>query len=194
MSFWCVQFSQETNENNLTQGTIVIKSNFFVHFLGELKISKRHFKINWPLVFNKLVKKVHNRANVICERPLIRICKNLSLKNFQEFQVNFLFDLFLLTLSTNYFPLFFNMCSNVFTLYFRQDLKLHPVTRLPHLQIVRVKKLWVKVWNMSSAAVAPVVATSQRSSSVTKTTVDIFSKFLHFSFFCYLRSRFIRFR
>ena len=144
-----------------------------------------------------------NRAIVICERPLIRICKKLSLKNFQEFQVNFLFDLFLLTLSTNYFPVFSNMFSimfsNVFsnvivTLYFRQDLKLHPVSRLPHLQIVRVKKLWVKVWNMSSAAVAPVVATSQRSSSVTKTTVDIFSKFLHFSFFCYLRSRFIMFR
>ena len=142
-----------------------------------------------------MVKKVKNRAIVICERPLIWICKKLSLKNFQEFQVNFLFDLFLLTLSTNYFPVFYNMFSNViFTLYFRQDLKLHPVTRLPHLQIVRVKKLWVKVWNMSSAAVAPVVATSQRSSSVTKTTVDIFSKFLHFSFFCYLRSRFIMFR
>ena len=142
-----------------------------------------------------MVKKVQNRANVICERPLIWICKKLSLKNFQEFQVNFLFDLFLLTLSTNYFPVFSNVFSNVIvTLYFRQDLKLHPVTRLPHLQIVRVKKLWVKVWNMSSAAVAPVVATSQRSSSVTKTTVDIFSKFLHFSFFCYLRSRFIMFR
>ena len=142
MSFWCLQFSQETNENNLTQGTIVIKSNFFVHFLGAQKIPKGHFKINLPLVFNQLVKKVKNRAIVICERPLIRICKKLSLKNFQEFQVNFLFDLFLLTLSTNYFPVFYNMFSNViFTLYFRQDLKLHPVTRLPHLQIVRVKKL-----------------------------------------------------
>ena len=116
-------------------------------------------------------------------------CKKLSLKNFP---VNFVFDLFLL--STNYLPVFSNMFSNViFTLYFRHDLKLHPVTRLPHLQIVRVKKLWVKVWNMSSAAVAPVVATSQRSSSVTKATVDIFSKFLQF-LFCYLRSRFIRFR
>ena len=28
---------------------VVVKSNFFVHFLGELKILKRHFEINWPL-------------------------------------------------------------------------------------------------------------------------------------------------
>ena len=49
MSFWCLQFSQKTNENNPTWGTIVVKSNFFVCFLGELKIPKRHFEINWPL-------------------------------------------------------------------------------------------------------------------------------------------------
>ena len=29
--------------------TIVVKSNFFVRSLGELKIPKRHFEINWPL-------------------------------------------------------------------------------------------------------------------------------------------------
>ena len=28
---------------------IVVKLNFFVYFLGELKVSKRHFEINWPL-------------------------------------------------------------------------------------------------------------------------------------------------
>ena len=49
MSFWCLQFSQITNEINLTLLTIVVKSNFFVRFLGELKIPKRHFEINWPL-------------------------------------------------------------------------------------------------------------------------------------------------
>ena len=49
MSFLCHQFSKKTNENNLTWGTIVVKSNFFVRFLGELKIPKRHFEINWPL-------------------------------------------------------------------------------------------------------------------------------------------------
>ena len=50
MSFWCLQFSQKTNENNLTWGTIVVKSNFFVRFLGEFKIPKRHFEFNWPLL------------------------------------------------------------------------------------------------------------------------------------------------
>ena len=32
---------------------LVIQSNFFVRYLGELKIPKRHFKINWPLVEEK---------------------------------------------------------------------------------------------------------------------------------------------
>ena len=50
MYFWCLQFSQITNENNSTWGTIVVKSNFFVRFLGELKIPKRNFEINWLLV------------------------------------------------------------------------------------------------------------------------------------------------
>ena len=49
MSFWCLQFSQKTNENNSTWGTIVVKSIFFIRFMGELKIPKRHFEINWPL-------------------------------------------------------------------------------------------------------------------------------------------------
>ena len=50
MSFWCLEFSQKTNENNSTWVTIVVKSNFFVHSLGELKkIPKRPFEINWPL-------------------------------------------------------------------------------------------------------------------------------------------------
>ena len=49
MSFWCLQCSQKTNENNSTWGTIVVKSNSFPSFVGELKISKRHFEINWPL-------------------------------------------------------------------------------------------------------------------------------------------------
>ena len=38
-----------------TWGTIVVKSNFVFHFLGDLKISKRHFKINWTLrISNKI--------------------------------------------------------------------------------------------------------------------------------------------
>ena len=39
--------------------TIVVKSNFFFRFLGELKIPKRHFEINWPLV------KARNSTTVI---------------------------------------------------------------------------------------------------------------------------------
>ena len=51
MYFWCLQFSQKMNKNNSTWGTIEVKLIFFVRFLGELKIPKRHFKINWPLAF-----------------------------------------------------------------------------------------------------------------------------------------------
>ena len=40
---------KKMNENNLSWGTIVVKSNIFVHFLGKFKIPKRHFEINWPL-------------------------------------------------------------------------------------------------------------------------------------------------
>ena len=49
MSFGCFQFSQKANKCNSTWGAIVVKSNFFVHFLGELKIPKRHLEINWTL-------------------------------------------------------------------------------------------------------------------------------------------------
>ena len=30
-------------------GNIAVESNFFFRFLGELKMPKRHFEINWPL-------------------------------------------------------------------------------------------------------------------------------------------------
>ena len=50
MSFWCLQFSQKTNENNSTWGTIVVKLNFFVCFLGELKIKSVSWKIE-PLQY-----------------------------------------------------------------------------------------------------------------------------------------------
>ena len=45
-----LQFFQKSNENNSTWGTLVVKSNFFVRFLDELK---RHFEINWPLVWEE---------------------------------------------------------------------------------------------------------------------------------------------
>ena len=49
MSVWWLQCSQKTNKNNSTWGTIVVMLNFFILFLEELKIPKRHFEINWPL-------------------------------------------------------------------------------------------------------------------------------------------------
>ena len=49
MSFWCLQFSQEKKENKSTWGILLVKLNFFVHFLGELKITKKHFENSWPL-------------------------------------------------------------------------------------------------------------------------------------------------
>ena len=42
------------NKNNSTWGNIVVKSNFFVRFLGELKIPNRHFKINWRFSIKNL--------------------------------------------------------------------------------------------------------------------------------------------
>ena len=48
--FGAFKFFQKTNENKSTWGIIVVKSNFFVRFLEELKTTKRHFEINWPLV------------------------------------------------------------------------------------------------------------------------------------------------
>ena len=43
--------NKDVQSNNSTWGTIVVKSNFFVRFLGELKIPKRHFEINRPLAW-----------------------------------------------------------------------------------------------------------------------------------------------
>ena len=43
-------FSQKTNENKSTWGIIVVKLHFFDGFLGELRIPKNPFKINWSLV------------------------------------------------------------------------------------------------------------------------------------------------
>ena len=40
---------QKTNENKSTWGIIVVKSNFFVRFLEELRTPESPFEINWPL-------------------------------------------------------------------------------------------------------------------------------------------------
>ena len=47
--FGVFNFSQKTNENKSTWGIIVVKLNIFIRFLGELRIPKSPFEINWPL-------------------------------------------------------------------------------------------------------------------------------------------------
>ena len=44
--FGVVYFLQKTNKNKSTRGIIVVKSNFLVHFLGDLRITKSPFEIN----------------------------------------------------------------------------------------------------------------------------------------------------
>ena len=48
--FGVIDFLQKTNENKLTWGIIVVKSNLFVRFLEEIDVPKNNFEISWPLV------------------------------------------------------------------------------------------------------------------------------------------------
>ena len=47
--FGVFNFSQKTNKNKSTWGITVFKSNFFVRFLGELRLAKSPFEIISPL-------------------------------------------------------------------------------------------------------------------------------------------------
>ena len=47
--FGVVDFLQKTNENKSNWGIIVVKLNSFVRFLEEVKDTKNHFEIIWPL-------------------------------------------------------------------------------------------------------------------------------------------------
>ena len=47
--FGAFNFSQKTNKNKSTWGITVLKSNFFVRFLGELRLAKSPFEIISPL-------------------------------------------------------------------------------------------------------------------------------------------------
>ena len=49
--FGVFNLSQKTNKNKSTYGIIVVKSTFFVRFLGESRIPKSQFEINWPFIF-----------------------------------------------------------------------------------------------------------------------------------------------
>ena len=50
--FGVFDFLQKTNENKSTWGIIVVNSNSFIHFLEEIKDTKNHFEIIWPLTIN----------------------------------------------------------------------------------------------------------------------------------------------
>ena len=52
--FGVFDFHQKTNENKSTLGIIVVKSNSLVCFLEEIKDTKNHFEIIWPLVHTLL--------------------------------------------------------------------------------------------------------------------------------------------
>ena len=49
VSFWCHQFLPKTERKQVDLRYHSSKSNFFVRFLGELRIPKSPFEINWPL-------------------------------------------------------------------------------------------------------------------------------------------------
>ena len=49
MTFLYSQFSQNLNKKIQLNHYNTLGRLVFVHFLGELKTSKRHFEINWPL-------------------------------------------------------------------------------------------------------------------------------------------------
>ena len=54
---WYLQFSQKTNEKIWLYYLIGTSCQIvFVCFLGELKTTKRHFEINWPLVLSMCYK------------------------------------------------------------------------------------------------------------------------------------------
>ena len=59
MSFWYLQFSKKMNERIRIYYYGTSSPIVFVHFLGELKIPKRHFEINWPLDSKELILWVH---------------------------------------------------------------------------------------------------------------------------------------
>ena len=60
--FVCTQFFQKLNENKLNWGIIIVKLNFFVRFLEELRIPKKLLKltdlytVNWKLSYCEFIK------------------------------------------------------------------------------------------------------------------------------------------
>ena len=54
--FGVFDFLQKTNKNKLTWGIIVVKSNSFVRFLEEIKDTKNHYEIIWPLEIAQVIR------------------------------------------------------------------------------------------------------------------------------------------
>ena len=84
--FGVFDFLQKTNENMLTLGIIVVKSNFFVGSLEEIEDTKNPLKIVWPLTviskfftrdttFRQLAFR-HNRWNfpIFCSQYVFNFC------------------------------------------------------------------------------------------------------------------------
>ena len=67
--FGVFKFFQKTNENKSTWDIIVVKSDFFVRFLEELRITKSPCKINWPLTksyhLTKGLRHLHTIVNIL---------------------------------------------------------------------------------------------------------------------------------
>ena len=50
MSIWCLQFYKKRNENNSIWGIIKYRDIIIHSSKVKLKITKKHFEINWPLI------------------------------------------------------------------------------------------------------------------------------------------------
>ena len=61
-------------------GTILVKHNFFVHFFGELKIPKRHFKIDWPLGNGNVIFQVWKKTDMTKKTVDADLCCNIEIK------------------------------------------------------------------------------------------------------------------
>ena len=96
MSFWCLQILPKNERKQVDLRFIVVKSNFFVHFLEELRIPKSPFEINWPLkIVQTLVQSLFVCFDMILKtrEPLEKsILMKQLIRRFHFFFHSFLFD------------------------------------------------------------------------------------------------------
>ena len=115
---------KKKNENNSTWGTIVVKSNFFVRFLGELKIPKRHFEINWPPDLFWMTSFYNYFRLHLLGIPFILVCRNsnfrINLPKYLKRNIHIFLDIFLTyLLSTFLVKWFSDAFCNIFTYFYR---------------------------------------------------------------------------